>query len=119
MRATLRALSRELGQGPCPPFRYPYLLVAVEAGGVAEALLLPLVEEVLQGNPLVVQVKAAAVAAVGLQPFGGPELSKAGVATDAVHDAAIAHFMLDLKGKRRCRRLARCPPLQRQGREYS
>lgn len=123
MRATLRALPRELGPPGAlapqpPPFSRPYLLVAVEAGGVAEALLLPLVEEVLQGDPLVVQVKAAAVAAVGLQPFGGPELSEAGIAADAVHHAAVAHFVLDLKGKRSGHRLATAPPPQRQGGEY-
>lgn len=87
------ALSRRK-RGPVPG--PPHLLVVVEAGSVAEALLLPLVEEVLQREALVVQVEAALVAAVRLQPFGGPELGETGVAAQPVDHVPVAHLVLDL-----------------------
>lgn len=84
------------------PSTHSHLFVAVEAGGIAEALLLPLVEEVLQWQALVVQVEATVVTAVGFQALGGTELGEAGVAADAVHHIPIADLVLDLQAKQNC-----------------
>lgn len=79
-----------------------HLLVTVETGRVAEAFLLAFMEEVLQGQALVVDVKSAVVTAVGFQPLGGPELGEAGVAADAVNHIPIADLMLDLQRHHCC-----------------
>lgn len=59
-------------------------------------------EEVLQGQALVVDVKSAVVTAVGFQPLGGPELGEAGVTADTVNHVPIADLMLDLQRHHGC-----------------
>lgn len=75
----------------------PHLLVAVEAGGVTEALLLSLVEKVLQRHPLVVKVETAVVAAVSFQALGGTKLGEASITADAVHHVPVADLVLNLQ----------------------
>lgn len=54
-------------------------------------------EEVLQGQALVVDIKSTVVTAVRFQPLGGPELGEAGVTADAVNHVPIADLVLDLQ----------------------
>lgn len=54
-------------------------------------------EEVLQGQAFIVDVKSAVVTAVGFQPLGCPKLGEAGIAADAVNHISIADLMLDLQ----------------------
>lgn len=74
-----------------------HLLVTVETRRVAKAFLLAFMEEVLQGQALVVDIKSTVVTAVRFQPLGGPELGEAGVTADAVNHIPIAHLVLDLQ----------------------
>lgn len=79
-----------------------HLLVTVETRRVAKAFLLAFVEEVLQGQALVVDIKSTVVTAVRFQPLGGPELGEAGVTADAVNHVPIADLVLDLQRHHCC-----------------
>lgn len=79
-----------------------HLLVTVETCRVAKAFLLAFMEEVLQGQALVVDIKSTVVTAVCFQPLGGPELGEAGVTADAVNHVPIADLVLDLQRHHCC-----------------
>lgn len=59
-------------------------------------------EEVLQGQAFIVDVKSTVVTAAGFQPLGCPKLGEAGIAADAVNYISIADLMLDLQRHHCC-----------------
>lgn len=62
-------------------------------------------EEVLQGQALVVDIKSTVITTVGFQPLGGSELGEAGIAANAVNHVPIADLVLDLQRHRCCHSL--------------